>query len=98
MRLNGRDQISGTTIVQEENALAGSPQWRRTELVAASAALPDVVGQARAHVMDFQVREQVGVGVAQAGRQSGGLCSERRRVTNGTADGAEQSTPPSNGG
>src|SRR6185437_8722194 len=38
-----RQQVAGAAIMQEENALAESPQWRGTELISACAALADIV-------------------------------------------------------
>src|SRR6267154_3871869 len=49
------DQVRSTAIVQQEDALPQSPQGSRAELVSARAALRDVIRQARAHVMDFNI-------------------------------------------
>lgn len=69
MSLNGPKKVGGTAIVEQENSLGQSPQRSCAELVAASAALGDVVGQARAHVMNLNVRERVDRCVAERIRE-----------------------------
>src|ERR1700732_281679 len=76
--------------MQEKDALPEAPQRSRAELVAASAALRDVIGQTCTHVMDFYVREQVGDSVAQTRRQFKSLGGERRRMAKGASDGAKE--------
>src|SRR6267378_8540329 len=76
--------------MQEKDALSESPQRRCAELIAAGAALRDIVRQVRTHVMDFYVREQLGSSVAQTRRQVRGLGGERRRMAKGAADGAKE--------
>ena len=51
--------------MQEENALPEAPQRRGAELVSSRPALRNVVRQPGAHVMYFNVAEQIGRGVAQ---------------------------------
>src|SRR6266567_5514515 len=75
--------------MQEEDALPESPQWGRAELVPARTTLRDVVRQC-AHVVDLDIREQVGSSVAQTRRQVRGLGGERWRMASGAADGAEE--------
>ena len=68
MRLDSAEQVAATTVVEEEDALAQAPQGGCAELVATGAALGNVVRQCCPHVMDFNVREQVGSSVAQTSR------------------------------
>ena len=53
--LNCLEEIVGTTVVQEESALADAPEWSGAEHVAGSESLCDVVGESLAHVMNQQV-------------------------------------------
>lgn len=76
MRGNGSQQVCGAAVVQEEPALSNAPQRRRAELVSACSALAYVVIQPVAHVMDFQIAEQVCRGIAQTGRDS--RCRSRK--------------------
>ena len=87
--IDGRDQVVGAAIVQEEDALSQSPQRRRAELVSACSALRNVVRQPCAHVVDLKIGEQVGGGVAQTRRQLRGLSGERRRMADRAANGDE---------
>src|ERR1700678_2667347 len=50
-------QVRGAAIVQEEDALSQPPQWSGAELVAARAALRDIVRQLHTHVVDLEIRE-----------------------------------------
>src|SRR5262249_58017136 len=84
-------------IVQEEDALAKARQRGGAELIAASAALRDVVVQAGAHVVDFHVGEEVGGGGAEAGGQ--GRCRRRegRSVAGSAPDRTEDCASPADG-
>ena len=53
--LNGSDEVGGAAIVQQEDALSQTPQGSGAELVAAGAALRNVIGKAGTHVVDFDV-------------------------------------------
>src|SRR5215475_2723855 len=64
VRLDRLHQILRAPIVQEEYPLSQAPQRRSAELVAAGAALFDVIRQTRAHVMDLDIGECVYGGVA----------------------------------
>src|SRR5579863_8735270 len=44
-------QIGSSTIVKEKNTLSQPPKWSRSELVATSQSLRNMVGQTRAHVV-----------------------------------------------
>lgn len=59
MRLDGRKQIAGAPVVQEEYTLAKAPQWRRAEFIPAGITLRDSVRQRTSHVMNQQVGEHV---------------------------------------
>src|ERR1700733_16312709 len=59
MRLNGGEQIAGSSVMQEEHALTQSPERCRTKLIGTCRALGDSVGQCLAHVMHQQVGVQV---------------------------------------
>ena len=56
---DGLQEVVGATIVQKEDALAQSPQGRRTKLVRAGIALNDVISQYRPHVVDEEIGEQI---------------------------------------
>jgi len=55
MCLNCVEQIIRAPIVQEENSLANSPQWRASEFVWTCLALDNVVREPSAHMVDQQV-------------------------------------------
>ena len=65
MRLDGRQQVVSPPVMQEERALAQSPQRGRAEFIARRQALDDVIRQSRTHVVQGDVREQPHVLVAQ---------------------------------
>src|SRR5450432_634366 len=94
----GRKEVLGAAIVQEENALPQSPQRRRAELISTRSALPDVVGQSGAHVMNFNITEQVGRCVAQARCDTRSRRGKRRRVAGRAANGTEQAAAVADGG
>src|SRR4051794_20330892 len=71
VREDGRVQVLRAAVVQEEDALAKAPQRRGAELIAAGAALRDVVLQAGAHVMDLEIAEEVRRRIAEARREAG---------------------------
>jgi hypothetical protein len=60
MSLDGSQQIGCPAIVQEVDALAEAPKGSCAELVAARRVPGNVVRQTCTHVMEFNVREQVG--------------------------------------
>jgi len=70
--VNGVDEIGGAAIVEEEDALAESPEGRGAEFVGCGGALGDAVGEIRAHVMDEQIGEEVGGAGPQAWIERGG--------------------------
>src|SRR5207249_3025744 len=95
--VDGGDEVGGAAIMQEEDALSQTPEGSGAELIASGAALRNVVGQARAHVVDFHVGEQIGGGGVEAwshGRLSRdeGWCMARS-----AADRAEQRTAAADG-
>src|SRR5437763_17219188 len=76
MCLNGLDQIGRPAVVQEEDPLSESPQRRSAELIGSGRPLRDVIRQARAHMVDQQIGEEVrldvsdGVGRRERGAES----------------------------
>ena len=88
---NGREKIAGAAIVQEEDPLPHSPQRCASELISASAALRDVVRQARAHVMDLNIRKRIHGLVGQRGSEIGILSGvDGDSVAGRAANGAEK--------
>src|SRR5260370_42500578 len=75
MLLNGLVDSSGAAVMQEEQALSGTPQRRRTELPAVGIALGNVVSESRSHIVHGEVTERLERHVALPGhgRLSGGL-------------------------
>ena len=55
--LNRVEQVRGAPVVQQEDALSEPPQRSGAELVAARAALRNVIRQPRAHVVDLDIGE-----------------------------------------
>src|SRR5947209_10765366 len=51
---DGRDQVRRAPVVQEEDALAEPPEWRRPELVTRRPTLAHLVGQPRPQVVQEQ--------------------------------------------
>src|SRR5580704_7104389 len=90
VRRDSSVQIRSATVVQEEDPLSQSPQGRRAELVAARAALRHVVRQARAHVMNLDIRVRRHRSIAQCRNHVRDLRRARRRVVaSGAADRAK---------
>lgn len=56
---NGINQVGGTSIVEEKDALSNAPEWSRPELVRTGATLCNSVGQSFAHMVDQQVRKKI---------------------------------------
>jgi hypothetical protein len=48
-------KVVGSSVMEEEDALSHAPQGSGSELVGASAALRDAVGETSAHVVDEKV-------------------------------------------
>ena len=59
MRLNSLTQISRPAIMEEEQSLSYTPQWRTPKLPRSSIALGDAVSQSLAHIMKLQVGEEL---------------------------------------
>lgn len=57
--VDGFNEVGGASVVEEEDALADSPERRGTEFVGAGAALGDAVGETFAHVMHEQIGEEI---------------------------------------
>ena len=69
--------------MQEENPLPEPPQRSRPKLVAAGAALRDVVRKAAAHVVNLKIRVGLNRDIAQRGRNVGGLSGANGRSVAG---------------
>ena len=52
---DGLNQVGRTSVVEKKDALSDAPQRGGSELVRASGALRDAVGEAFAHVVDQEV-------------------------------------------
>src|SRR5581483_505772 len=91
MRPDGSQQITGPTVVQEEDPLTQSPQRRGAELIAAGIALRDVVSQTCTHVVNLEVGKRTHRRSAQGASDVGGLSgTDRRRMTDRATDRREQ--------
>ena len=66
---NGRTQVCGTAIVQQENSLPEAPQGSRAELVSASRTLTNVIRQARTHMVELDIGKRRDGLVAQPSRE-----------------------------
>ena len=75
MILDRPKQIRRSSVVEEEDPLTNSPEWRGSEFVWARLALDDFVCQLRAHVMNEQIRVQIDRSILQnrAVHDRGGL-------------------------
>src|SRR6516225_9424487 len=60
MRPDSLEQIARAAIMQEEQALPYTPQGGGPKHVAGGRPLRNVIGQARPHVMDQQIRKEIG--------------------------------------
>src|SRR5579863_3626094 len=69
--LHRLDDVRCSTVMQEEDSLTRAPKRRRTEHVATSLTFRDPIGQARSHMMQQQVGEEVRFHVAQRGDRRG---------------------------
>src|SRR4029453_4799152 len=86
MRADGPQQVGGAAVVQEEDALAETPQRGGPELVPAGVALQDVVGEPGAHRVERYVGVEIGVPVGEGGHRGVAGCPERWRMTERAAD------------
>jgi hypothetical protein len=59
MRQDGLNQIARTTIMQEKDALAQTPQRSRTKLIRPGGTLRYAIRQAGTHVVHSQIREEI---------------------------------------
>ena len=57
--LDGINQVGGTSIVEEEDALSDAPERSGSELVGAGATLRNAVSEAFAHVVYEKVRVKI---------------------------------------
>src|SRR5215471_14994583 len=53
------EQIVGTSVMKEKDALACTPKWRCAELIRSCAPLRDTVRQSLTHVVDQKIGKQV---------------------------------------
>ena len=97
MCLDCLQKVGRSSVVEEENTLTETPQWRCTELIRSGMALGDVVRQPRAHLMDQQIGEEVDLFVTErsARRQP---CHEGRCVTERAAGRRKQCSAVRDGG
>lgn len=102
---DGFNQVGSATVVEKEVALADAPERCSPELVWASAALRNAIGEAFTHVVNEQVgpevRRLVREGSAWDRRGAAGnhlTGSQRTRVAVGTAYFDEGGSPVRNGG
>ena len=57
--LDRLQQIVRSPVVQEEDALSETPQWRSPEFVAPGVALENVISQPGTHIVEQEVRVEV---------------------------------------
>ena len=81
MGLDSRKQVGSAAIVEEEDTLARTPEWRGTELIAIRLALGDTVSK-RAHRVHLEVAVW-----AVSDRAQLAECGESRRVLRDVAQG-----------
>ena len=60
-------QVGSAPVMQEEQALAQSPERRGSELIWSRSTLGDTIGQTRTHVVNGEIRERLIVDRAHAG-------------------------------
>src|ERR1700674_2856854 len=78
----GLDHVRRTAVMQEEHPLADPPQRRSPELVWTGISLRDAVGKSSTHVMQGQIREEIGLHPRKSsGSKLGRRCGQQRRVT-----------------
>ena len=65
MRLNSLQKIACPAVVEEENPLAQTPQGRGAEFIGTGSALHNIIRQPASHVVNQQIRKQVGLYTAQ---------------------------------
>jgi hypothetical protein len=56
---DGVNEVGGTSIMKEEDALSGAPKRSGSEFIRACSALRDAISEALAHVVDDQVGPEV---------------------------------------
>ena len=85
---DGFHQVGRPSVMEEEDALADTPEGSGAELVWSGGALSDAVSEVLAHVMDEQVGVKIGGLIGKGGAGVGGgtagnlyACLKRRRVT-----------------
>ena len=76
-------EVRGMSVMQQENALAHSPQRGGTEFAAIGFSLRDTIGQALAHVVEGEVaeREKFDIVLVRIARSAGGLLHDVAKVT-----------------
>src|SRR5215470_10009025 len=94
MGKDGLEQIRGSSVMQEEDPLADSPQRCGPELVGTRRTLDYVVRQVRSHVMHQHIREQVDGPVLQnrAEHHRGGL--HLKRMAQSASDALKYGSAP----
>ena len=84
---DGGKQVARAAVVEEENPLPESPQWRRTKLIAARPALRYVVRKTTAHMVNLKIGKGLHGGATERGCDVGRLSgSNGRGVAGRTAD------------
>src|SRR5882724_5371898 len=76
-------EVRGMPVMEEEDALAQSPQRGCAELAATGIALRDAVGQPSAHVVDGEVAEgeKFDIVLVRIARSAGGLLHDVAKMT-----------------
>jgi len=87
---DGLYQVLRAAVVQEEDALAQSPQWCGAEFIRSGAPLNDVVRQSRTHVMYGEIGEEIRLDIAQSSVVVGDGGLHAGRVAECAADAGKQ--------
>src|ERR1700730_1397571 len=76
-------EVRGMPVMQQEDALAQSPQRGGAEFAAIGVALRDTVGQALAHIVEGEVaeRKKCDIVLVRIARSAGGLLHDVAKVT-----------------
>src|SRR6266481_7597885 len=76
-------EVRGMPVMQQEDALAHSPQRGGTEFAAIGVSLRDTVGQALAHVVKGEVakRKKFDIVLVRIARSAGGLLHDVAKMT-----------------
>src|SRR5579859_7829022 len=90
MGLNGRDDVAGATVMQEERTLAHAPKRSAAEVLSSGIALGHAIEQSRTHVVSCEIAPRAIGNIALPGDMGMGCRLLVLHMTECATDGDEQ--------